>query len=123
MWYKNIVHCWLFIALWKRNTKYGIRILYDVYGKRGPGHVTRDTSFCGNPYLFQGKRFDVFDDGDLILGVWPYRNYSTYTGRWLQHEKLGMIPGDDVKRNPFGPHTQYTDGSNLYLAFGANPVY
>ena len=52
---------------------------------------------------------------------WPYRNYSTYLGRWLQAEKLGMIP-NDAHINPFGPHNQYEDGMNLYEYVKSQPT-
>jgi len=52
---------------------------------------------------------------------WPYRNYSTYLGRWLQAEKLGMIPNDN-EINPFFPPWQYMDGLNLYEYVASNPI-
>ena len=53
---------------------------------------------------------------------WPYRDYSTYLGRWLQVEKLGMIPNDDLSINPFAVLKQYKDGMNLYDYVKSNPV-
>jgi len=52
---------------------------------------------------------------------WPYRNYSTYLGRWTQAEKLGMIPNDSVI-NLFCPRCQYEDGMSLYEYVKSNPV-
>ncbi len=62
------------------------------------------------------------DNGGLELMSWPYRNYSTYLGRWFQPEKLGMIPNDNQKINPFGVRNQYRDELNLYQAFASNPT-
>jgi len=80
------------------------RYEYDAYGNC---HVLEPNfaddpdgqSDYENPYFFQGKRLDLLDDGGLELMSWPYRDYSPYLGRWLQAEKLGMIPNDaGVKR-------------------------
>ena len=53
---------------------------------------------------------------------WPYRNYSTYLGRWLQAEKLGMIPNDNKQINPFGARKQYEQGLTLYEYCRSNPL-
>jgi hypothetical protein len=74
-----------------------------------------------NPYYFQGKRLDVLDGNGLELMSWPYRDYSTYLGRWLEHDKLGMMPNDHVGMNRFGALQQYRDGENLYQAFLSRP--
>ena len=52
---------------------------------------------------------------------WPYRDYSTYLGRWLEQEKLGMIPNDTPQINPFSVLKQYERAVNLYEAFASNP--
>jgi len=64
----------------------------------------------------------LLDSGALELMTWPYRNYSTYLGRWLQAEKLGIIPNDNKRINPFYVPKQYQDGMNLYQAFRSEPV-
>jgi len=103
------------------------RYEYDAYGN--PHILDADfsedadgLSDCDNPYYFQGKRLDMLDDDSLQLMSWPYRDYSTYLGRWLQQEKLGMIPNDNTERNPFDVSQQYADEANFYIAFVGNPV-
>jgi len=103
------------------------RYEYDAYGNC---HVlepnfTPDSdgrSNYGNPYYFQGKRLDLLDSGSLELMSCPYRNYSTYLGRWLQSEKRGMIPNEKLKINPFDALKQYKDSLNLYDCLTSNPV-
>jgi RHS repeat-associated protein len=101
------------------------RYEYDAYGKctiMDASYNTRSESQYKNPYYFQGKRLDVLDDGSFKLMVWPYRDYSTYLGRWLQAEKLGMIPNDYQETNLFSPTKQYLDGMNLYQYVGSSPI-
>ena len=64
----------------------------------------------------------MLDNDGLELMYWPYRYYSTYLGRWTQAEKLGMIPNDNQKINPFDVRQQYKDGMNLHEAFASNPT-
>ena len=100
------------------------RYEYDAYGDcniMDASYNPRSSSNFGNPYYFQGKRLDLLDNGGLQLMSWPYRNYSTYLGRWLQAEKLGMIPNDN-NINPFCPRCQYEDGINSYEYVKSNPV-
>ena len=90
-----------------------------------PGNNTDDPDGKidhNNPYFFQGKRLDLLDAGGLELMSWPYRDYLTYLGRWLQPEKLGVIPNDNQQINPFSVRAQYTDGLNLYGHLASNPV-
>ena len=54
--------------------------------------------------------------------AWPYRNYCTYLGRWLQAEKLGITPNSDQKINPFNIRKQYKDGMNLYEYVKSRPI-
>jgi hypothetical protein len=75
-----------------------------------------------NPYYFQGKRLDVLDGNSLELMSWPYRDYSTYLGRWYQPDKLGMIPNDSMWINPFYMPWQYKVGLNLLEGLASNPV-
>ena len=88
----------------------------------GKGHASNQQSLFTNPYYFTGKRLDILDSGGLELMSWPYRNYLTSLARWCQHDKLGMIPNDDNRINPFGPRNQYKDGLNLYEYVSSNPV-
>jgi len=102
------------------------RYEYDAYGNCYvlEPNFTPDPdgkSDFDNPYYFQGKRLDLLDNGGLELMSWPYRNYSTYLGRWLQAEKLGMIPNDS-EINPYDPRGQYKGSLNLYGAFSSNPA-
>ena len=83
--------------------------------------VDKSAGRHGNPHTFLRKRLDLPDKGGLELMSWPYRNYSTYLGRWLQAEKLGMIPNDGP-RNPPDVREQYKDGMNLYEYVRNNPV-
>jgi len=64
------------------------RCEYDAYGNCSilePNFAPDPDgkSDYGNPYLFQGKRLDLLNNGGLELMYWPYRYYSTYLGRWL----------------------------------------
>jgi hypothetical protein len=103
------------------------RYEYDAYGDC---HVLEPNfaddedgkSDYGNPYLFQGKRLDLLDNGGLKLMSWPYRDYSTYLGRWLQVEKLGMIPNDNIQNNAFHPRRQYEDTAAYYEFAASNPI-
>lgn len=53
---------------------------------------------------------------------WPYRDYSTYLGRWLEQEKRGVMPNDAPIANVFDIPKQYSDGIHLLEAFASNPV-
>jgi len=68
--------------------------------------------------LFTSRRVDILDSGSLKLQYNRSRYYDYYTGRWLQAEKLGMIPNDE-QINPFGVEKQYQDGLNLYEALAS----
>ena len=81
------------------------RYEYDAYG-----HCTiwdynfstqrtepADTVNYPNPYLFTGRRIDYLDEdeyGDPQLEIMYYRHrsYDTYSGRFLQHDSLGINP-------------------------------
>jgi len=99
------------------------RYEYDAYGQVHilDANFADGASDCGNPYMFQGKRLDLLDNGGLELMSWPYRDYSMYLGRWHQAEKLGMIP-NDRKYNLFDPRIQYSENLNLYQFACDNPV-
>jgi len=44
-------------------------------------------------------------------------NYQSQEGRWMQQEKLGMMPESKI----FYPSDQYSDSLNAYQAFNFNP--
>ena len=105
----------------------GERYEYDAYGSPyilEPNFAADPDgkSDYGNPYYFQGKRLDLLDGGGLELMSWPYRDYSTYLGRWLQAEKLGVIPNDAAKINRFAALKQYIDGINGYEFVRSSPA-
>lgn len=74
-----------------------------------------------NPYLFTGRRVDILDFGSLKIQYNRNRYYDYYTGRWLTHDPLGIVPGDTLV-NTFGPKRQYMESSNLYQYSSDNPV-
>jgi len=98
------------------------RYEYDTYGRPTVMDASYQSTTSSNNYYFTGKRGDFLDGGDLFLMHWPYRDYSVETGRWLQNDKLGVIPADNAAINPFSPTKQYTDGMNLYEYVESNPV-
>ena len=103
------------------------RYEYDVYGNPyilEPNFADDPDgkSDYGNPYYLRGKRLDLQDNGGLEFMSWPYRDYCTYLGRWLEQEKLGMVPNDHPSRNPFDVSKQCADGPNLYGFLNSNPV-
>ncbi len=68
---------------------------------QGTGAEQIALSAAGNPWLFQGRRFDP----ETGLFYYRARYYSPATGRFLQNDPKG-----------------YVDGANLYTAFGNDPV-
>ena len=125
-WYVHD-HLYSTAALIKYDGSVLERYEYDAYGNCNilePNFADDEDGISdyANPYAFQGKRLDLLDNGGLKLMYWPYRDYSTYIGRWLQVEKLGMIPNDESSINPFAVLKQYMDGMNLYNVFSSNPV-
>ena len=104
------------------------RYEYDAYGNCTIWDSTwtertqpADTSQYPNPYLFTGRRIDYLDSGDLPLMYYRHRSYDTYTGRFLQHDPLGINPTGG-KWNSFEPRKQYVDGMNLYDYLQSNPL-
>ncbi|MFC1783124.1 RHS repeat domain-containing protein, partial [Planctomycetota bacterium] len=93
------------------------RYEYDAYGKMtrfDPDFTEWSGTEAGNPYYFTGRRVDVLDDGDLTLQYSRNRYYDYYTGRWLTHDPLGVVPNALIP-NYFIPKQQYLDGINLYI--------
>lgn len=68
---------------------------YDAYGN------SSDTSSVGNPYLFNGRRFDA----ETGLYYYRARYYDSEIGRFLQVDPIG-----------------YIGGMNLYVYCSNNPV-
>ena len=84
------------------------RCEYDAYGKMtrlDPDFTAWSGTEAGNPYYFTGRRLDVLDNGNLTKQHSRFRDYDTYTARFLQHDPIG-----------------YIDISNLYLYVDNCPV-
>ena len=75
----------------------------------------------GNPYYFTGREMDVFDNGNLRVYNYRHRYYDMYTGRFLQHDPLGIVPNPQ-KPNRFDIIGQYTDGMDLYEYATSEPT-
>ncbi|NLH15395.1 MAG: hypothetical protein GX455_02340 [Phycisphaerae bacterium] len=101
------------------------RYEFDAYGTR---HVfdqnfgTRANTNYGVYVAFQGHNHDCLDNDNLNLLDARYRTYDPFAGRWLMHEKLGMIPGFSQDAFRFSPTIQYSAGNNMYLCLLGNPV-
>jgi len=74
------------------------RYEYDAYGE--PRFYDKDfvllaaqASAYGNPIMFTGQRLDRLDSGDLLLMNYKARVYDPGTGRFLQHDPLGIRDG------------------------------
>jgi len=63
----------------------------------------------------------MLDYGNLRLYNYKYRCYDAYTGRFHQHDPLGIDPAEP-HHNPFCALGQYTDGANLYEYTNGNPL-
>jgi len=100
------------------------RYEYDAYGNptiwNGDFTIERDSSNY-SPYLFTGRRADYLDSGSLKIQYERNRYYDYYTGRWLTHDPLGIIPNAQTP-NRFGPISQYEFGLSLYEYATSNPV-
>ncbi len=100
------------------------RYEYDAYGRMtrfAPDFTAWSGIEAGNPYYFTGRRLDVLDDGDYKVMYYRNRYYDTETGRFLQHDPLGVRP-DGGRNNPFDSKKQYLDRGNLYEYVGGNPT-
>ena len=105
------------------------RYEYDAYGDvtiMSGAYQQRTTSSYDNPYYFTGRHLDMLDinsNGMPRLKIMYYRNryYDPETGRFFQHDQLGINP-KSVFPNPFMPFLQYTDGMSLYEYVRNNPT-
>ena len=100
------------------------RYEYDAYGEptiwNADFTTERDSSNYGNPYLFTGRRVDILDSGSLKIQYNRNRSYDYYTGRWLTHDPLGIVPNTRAL-NYFKPDMQYSQGLSLYQYVSSNP--
>ncbi len=122
----NYIHDHLYstAALIRTNGAIQERYEYDVYGNpyiMSGSYIPRDTSSCGNFYLFTGRRVDILDDSSLKIQYSRFRYYDYYTGRWLEHDPFGIIT-DSSWPNNFSITGQYIDGLNLYEYVQSKPV-
>jgi len=101
------------------------RYEYDAYGNptiwNADFTTERDSSNYGNPYLFTGRRTDYLDSGSLKIQYNHNRYYDYYTGRWLTHDPLGIVPNSQAL-NYFKPDNQYLEGLSLYEYASSTPV-
>jgi RHS repeat-associated protein len=101
------------------------RCEYDAYGSptiwNADFTTERDNSNYGNPYLFTGRRTDYLDSGSLKIQYNRNRYYDYYSGRWLTHDPLGIVPNSHGtnEHNPIG---QYRDGLSIYEYVRSNPI-
>jgi RHS repeat-associated protein len=84
------------------------RINYDPYGE--PTLVVDGST--GNPYLFQGRRWD--SDADLYY--FRNRDYDPELGRFMQRDPLGYVGGMNLYQFVEGRPVQASD------PFGQDPV-
>ena len=101
------------------------RCEYDAYGNptiwNADFTTERDSSNYDNPYLFTGRRLDILDNSSLKIQYNRNRYYDYYTGRWLTHDPLGIVPNAQ-KPNVFDVVGQYSDGTNSYEYVHSNPL-
>jgi len=93
------------------------RYEYDAYGNptiwNADFTAERANSNYGNPYLFTGRRVDILDSGSLKIQYNRNRYYDYYSGRWLTHDPLGIVPNAQ-KPNKYDVIGQYRNGLSLY---------
>ena len=100
------------------------RYEYDAYGKcyiMDASYNPRSASLYGNPYYFTCREMDFLDNGNLKIMNYRHRYYDTYTGRFIQHDLLGITPNPQ-RPNKFNMVSQYEDCLNLYEYVNSNPV-
>ena len=96
------------------------RYEYDAYGKPhfyDGSFNSRNQTAYNNVILFCGYRFDEESDKYHIR----HRELEPYTGRWLSHDPLGIVP-NATKPNKFKIINQYRDGISLYEYVQTDPV-
>jgi|GEM_PF-2166430 len=95
------------------------RYEYDAYGTvhiMDASYGSRTASAYGNPYTFTGRRLDLLDTGALEMMYYRHRTYDAFAGRFLQHEKLGIL--DSI----LSPVWQLRLDRNLYGYATGNPI-
>jgi len=63
---------------------------------------------------------DSIDNHAHRLGFYRNRYLDYYTGRWLSHDPLGIMPNPTMP-NRYYPIGQYRDGVNIYEYVSSNP--
>jgi RHS repeat-associated protein len=100
------------------------RYEYDVYGAcriLDSGYSLLSSSQYANPYYFTGRELDSMNGGSCKIMYYRARSYDPQTGRFLQRDKLGVIPAGSIL-NPFSIRRQYSDGMNLYEYVGSSSL-
>lgn len=101
------------------------RYEYDAYGKATVWNANFTSSWnvsqVGNPYTFTGRRLDSMDAGNWTSMHYRHRDYDPITGRFIQHDPLGIVLAV-VEERLFMVQKQYNDGMNLYGYSQSKPV-
>ena len=94
---------------------------------------TDSVSAQGNPYTFTGQRLDSLDNNSLSVMYYKNRYYDTDTGRFLQHDPIGVNDsiclvnfrrtGSPVFPRQLRADKQYIDGMSLYEYVRSDPVF
>jgi len=118
-------HIYSSIALIDENGNVVERYEYNAYGSptiyNNDFSQTYDVSQYGNPFFLTGRQMDSLDSDALRLGYNRTRYLDYYTGRWLSHDPLGVIPADHGY-NIFAPKIQYALSSNLFKYVSNQPI-
>ncbi|MCD4737473.1 MAG: hypothetical protein K8R53_15625 [Bacteroidales bacterium] len=96
------------------------RYEYDAYGKPyfyDGSFNSRNQTAYNNVILFCGYRFDEELDKYHIR----HRELEPYTGRWMSHDPLGIVPNGQ-KPNEFNIMDQFRDGLNIYEYVKSRPT-
>ena len=118
-------HIYSSVALIDEDGNVVERYEYNAYGSptiyNSDFSQTYDASQYGNPYMFTGRHMDSLDSNNLRLGYNRIRYFDYYTGRWLSHDPLGIMP-NAIKPNVFRIRNQYKDGLNIYQYVASKPI-